>query len=129
MKASIFNIGLEGFMLVGTFFAILFVDLSGGNVYYGLLGGMIAGIIISLIYAVFVIWFKTDVIVAGIAVNLLALGITDFLPMPIWGTLGGYRPTTPSVMDRGRWRPLPSARKRSTDPPIKRATGQNLRLF
>jgi len=92
MKARIFNIALEGFMLVGSFLAIVVVDLTGGSVLLGLLGGILAGILISLIYALVIIRLKGDQIVVGIATNLLALGITAYLLKVFYGTSGAYRP-------------------------------------
>jgi simple sugar transport system permease protein len=92
MKARIFNIALEGFMLIGSFFAIVVVALTGGNVWLGLLGGVLAGILTSLLYALVVIRFNADVIVSGIAINLFSLGITAYLLKTFYGTSGAYRP-------------------------------------
>jgi ABC-type uncharacterized transport system permease subunit len=90
-RASIFNIGLEGFMLSGCFFAILLVDKIG-NAWAGLLGGIVAGIAMSMIYGLFILKYKANQIVVGVAINLMALGITTFLLKAIYGVSGVYRP-------------------------------------
>ena len=77
MRAAVFNIGLEGFMLIGAFFAIYVAELVG-SVVAGWLGAMIAGMILSLIYGLAVIRYKVDFIIAGVAINLMALGMTAF---------------------------------------------------
>ncbi len=94
MRARIFNIALEGFMLVGAFCAIVFVDLTHGSAFMGLIGGLIAGLLVSAIYAVALIRFHADQIVAGIAINVLALGGTSFFLKTLFGISGAYRPET-----------------------------------
>ena len=94
MRARIFNIALEGFMLVGAFCAIVFVDLTNGNAFMGLLGGLIAGLLTSAIYALALIRFKADQIVAGIAINVLGFGGTSFFLKTLFGISGAYRPET-----------------------------------
>jgi simple sugar transport system permease protein len=91
LRAHVFNIALEGLMLIGSFFAIFAIDRTG-NTWIGLAGGLIAGILLSVIYALSVIHFNVDAIMASIAVNFLGLGLTTFLIRPIFGTSGGYRP-------------------------------------
>jgi general nucleoside transport system permease protein len=92
MRARVFNIALEGFMLVGAFAAIVFVDLSGGSAVVGLLGGALAGTVIAGIYALAVVRFKADQIVAAIAINVLALGGTSFFLKSLFGISGAFRP-------------------------------------
>lgn len=92
MRAAVFNIALEGFMLIGAFAAIVAADLAG-NVAFGLLGGMLGGMALSFIFGIAVLRWKADVIVAGIAINLLALGLTSFLLKTLFGRSGVYRPS------------------------------------
>jgi simple sugar transport system permease protein len=72
------NIGLEGMMLSGAFFAV-WGSLWSGSWVVGLATGMIAGGLLALIHAFFCIHLRADQIVSGFAVNLLALGTTGFL--------------------------------------------------
>jgi len=86
-RAGIVNIGLEGMMLVGAFAGVLGSDLTG-SAYVGLLFAMIAGGLFGLIHAVLTIQFKTDHIISGLGINLLALGFTTALLQMIWGNRG-----------------------------------------
>ncbi len=86
-RAGIVNIGLEGMMLVGAFAGVLGSDLSG-NAYVGLLFAMAAGALFGLIHAVLTVRLKTDHIISGLGINLLALGITTVLLQLIWGNRG-----------------------------------------
>lgn len=77
-RAGIFNIALEGFMLLSAYFSILGALLTG-SVWTGLLIGIAASVAASLIMAVVVVGFGADEVIVGIAMNLLALGLTTFL--------------------------------------------------
>lgn len=90
-RAEIFNIGIEGYMLMGAFFAIFFIDRFG-NSWMGLIGGILGGTGLCMVYALFVIKFKANHILTSIAVNYLSTGLTTFLLIPIYGVKGGYRP-------------------------------------
>lgn len=93
-RAGIVNLALEGIMLIGAFFAVLFVDIFNGNVGMGFLGAMLAGTVVSLIFGVFVIHFKSDMIITGIAINTLGLGLTPFLLRVIFNQQGAVRPSS-----------------------------------
>lgn len=77
-RSGVVNIGLEGMMLMGAFFAVLGA-LATGSWIAGLLIGMAAGGLLALIHAWFSIHLRADQIVSGFAVNLFALGITGLL--------------------------------------------------
>jgi general nucleoside transport system permease protein len=77
-RSGVVNIGLEGMMLVGAFFAV-WGSIWGGTWLVGLLMAMIAGGLLALIHAVFCIHLQSDQIVSGFAVNFLALGLTGYL--------------------------------------------------
>lgn len=91
LKARIFNIGVEGFMIMGCFFSIFVVDRTG-NLWLGLLGGAFAGMALSAIYGLAVIHFKANAIIASVGVNFLGAGLTTFLLRPIFNTSGAFRP-------------------------------------
>ena len=86
-RSGVVNIGLEGMMLVGAFFAIYGADLLGGW-FAGLLLGMLAGGLLALVHAFFAISLRADQIVSGFAVNLLALGITGYVFLHHYGEQG-----------------------------------------
>ncbi|MEP6910336.1 MAG: ABC transporter permease [Actinomycetota bacterium] len=77
-RSGVVNIGLEGMMLVGAFFAV-WGAIWGGSWVVGLLMAMLFGGLLALIHGVFSIHLRADQIVSGFAVNLLALGLTGYL--------------------------------------------------
>jgi general nucleoside transport system permease protein len=74
-RCGVLNIGVEGSMLVGTFAAVAGAVVTG-NVYFGVLSAMLAGGLLSLIFAYLTISRRADQLVAGFGVNLLATGLT-----------------------------------------------------
>jgi simple sugar transport system permease protein len=86
-RSGVVNIGLEGMMLVGAFFGIWGADVTGSWV-TGLLIGMAAGALLALVHAIFAVSLRADQIVSGVAVNLLALGVTGYLYLDIYGAEG-----------------------------------------
>jgi simple sugar transport system permease protein len=106
-RSGVVNIGLEGMMLVGAFFAIWGAD--GTNSWLGgLLVGMVAGGLLGLVHAVFAVSLRADQIVSGTAVNLLALGISGYLFLDTYGSEGtpGGLPEVPDVSLPIGWVPL-----------------------
>jgi len=91
-RAGVFNIALEGFSLMGAFAAIAFVQVSGGNVWLGFLGAILAGALYSAIFALFVTRFKADNIIASIAMNMLAMGLTSYLLRALFDVQGRIAP-------------------------------------
>lgn len=77
-RSGVVNIGLEGMMLMGAFFAIWGSVWSGSWV-VGIAMAMLFGGLLALVHAVFSIHLRADQIVSGFAVNLLALGLTGYL--------------------------------------------------
>lgn len=91
-RANVFNIALEGIALMGSFFAIAFVSFTGGSVWAGLLGGIVFGMIYSCIFAVMITRFKANHIITSIALNTLAVGLTEFLLRAMFNAQGTYAP-------------------------------------
>ena len=77
-KTGILNIGMEGVMLNGAFFAFAGAFVSGGNLWVGVLCGMFGGVIVSMIHGVLSITLAQDQSVVGLALNMLFLGFTTF---------------------------------------------------
>ena len=77
-RSGVVNIGLEGMMLTGAFFAVWGALWSGSWV-VGLAMAMLFGGLLALIHGFFCIHMRADQIVSGFAVNLIALGVTGFL--------------------------------------------------
>ena len=86
-RSGVVNIGLEGMMLSGAFFGILGADkLNSWPL--GLLCAALAGGAFALVHAFFAIHLRADQIVSGFAINFLALGITGYLFIDIYGGEG-----------------------------------------
>jgi simple sugar transport system permease protein len=93
-RSGVVNIGLEGMMLSGAFFGILGADkLNSWPL--GLLCAALAGGLFALVHAFFAIHLRSDQIVGGFAINFLALGITGYLFIDIYGGEG----TPPNIPD------------------------------
>ena len=86
-RSGVTNIGLEGMMLMGAFFGIWGSDRTDSWI-LGLVIAMAAGGALALVHAFFAIHLRADQIVGGTAVNFLALGITGYLFIDIYGEQG-----------------------------------------
>jgi general nucleoside transport system permease protein len=77
-RSGVTNIAMEGMMLTGAYAGVM-TALATHSVLGGVLGAIIAGSLISLVHAVVSINFKANQIVSGIAINIAALGLTNYL--------------------------------------------------
>jgi simple sugar transport system permease protein len=76
-RSGVFNIGLEGMMLMGCFWGIYGADLLHSWV-WGLVVAMLSGGLLALIHAIFSIHLRANQIISGTGINFLALGITGY---------------------------------------------------
>jgi ABC-type uncharacterized transport system permease subunit len=76
-RSGVINVGLEGMMLFGAFFAY-FGALVTNNPIIGLLAGMVAGIMVSLIFGYFTVSLGLNQVVTAVGINILALGVTTY---------------------------------------------------
>lgn len=86
-RSGVVNIGLEGMMLMGAFFAALGADKTG-SWEGGLLIGILSGMVLALVHAIFSVSLRADQIVSGTALNFIALGLTGYLYIDIYGDQG-----------------------------------------
>ena len=86
-RSGVVNIGLEGMMLMGAFFGIMAADKLD-SWWLGLLVGVASGGFMALLHAIWSIHFRADQIISGFAINFLALGLTGYLFIDIYGQEG-----------------------------------------
>ena len=77
-RSGVVNIGLEGMMILGTWFGADFAYVTG-NAWLGVIGGLVGGLIGGAIHAVATVTFGVDQIVSGVAVTILAGGVAKYL--------------------------------------------------
>lgn len=77
-KAGVVNLGLEGIMLISALFGVL-CGAFGGNLLWGLLGGIGSALVVSLIFAYFHLVLKANATLCGTAINTAAVGLTVFV--------------------------------------------------
>ncbi|HEV7717781.1 MAG TPA: ABC transporter permease [Arsenicitalea sp.] len=100
-RSGIFDIGLEGKMLAAAFGAAAIAALTG-NMWLGLLAGILVSIGMSMIHGVASITLKGNQIISGVAINFLAAGLTTLLGQT-WFRQGGRTPPLPAG---GRFMPI-----------------------
>lgn len=76
-RVGVIALGLEGLMLSGAFGAAL-GSYYGGNAWFGLLGAIAAGLVVTSILALATLRFRANQVVVGVAINLLVVGVTRF---------------------------------------------------
>jgi simple sugar transport system permease protein len=86
-RAGVVNIALEGKMLFGAF-AAAWGTLTFGNPWAGLACAVILGSLAGLLHALLCVRLCADQIVAGTAINLLAVGLTPLLCKVSYGASG-----------------------------------------
>jgi ABC-type uncharacterized transport system permease subunit len=101
-RAGVVNIGLEGMMILGTFFGAW----AGWslNPWIGVLAGILGGMAGGLLHAIVTVTFGVDHIIAGVAMNILAAGVTAYLAKRIFNvgkaaTEGGTPKQSPPIDD------------------------------
>ncbi len=90
-RSGIVNIAMEGMMIMGAFFAVV-VAYFTGNPWLGLLAGVVAGGIFSLVHAVATVTFHLDHVVSGAVLNILSFGIVRYLMVLFFGHPGTTEP-------------------------------------
>lgn len=89
-RAGVVDIGLEGKMLAAAFAAALVAHASG-SAWLGLLGGIAAAVFASVLHGFAAITQRGNQIVSGVAINMLAAGLTALIGNAIFGQ-GGRTP-------------------------------------
>lgn len=85
-RAGVINLGLEGAMIAGAFGALVAAGVAGPAL--GLGGAVLAGTMVGVLFAVFAVALRTDQIITGTALTMLALGLTGTLYRTTYGASG-----------------------------------------
>ena len=100
-RAGIFDIGLEGKMLAAAFLSAAIASVTG-NVWLGLLAGIGASMVLSIIHGLASITFRGNQLISGVAINFLAAGLTVVVAQS-WFQQGGR---TPQLAGGARFNPI-----------------------
>jgi simple sugar transport system permease protein len=87
---GIFNVGLEGMMLIGSFFAV-YGSVQTGSAYGGLVFAIVACLVVSLLFAFLHLELKANPIIVGLALNIFAIGMTNYLLTALLDVYGVYK--------------------------------------
>jgi len=100
-RAGVVNIGLEGMMVLGTWFGAWGAIIHGP--WWGVAAGVAGGALGGILHAVATVTFGVDHIISGVAINILAPGATRFLASEIFTKIPGgsitQSPRVPGVGD------------------------------
>ncbi len=88
-QVGMMNIGLDGMMVMGAFVAVA-VSYFAGSWAAGLFAAILVGLLAGLLFGVFVVKFKSDEFIIGVALNLFAGALTVFLLRTIFGVKGAF---------------------------------------
>lgn len=94
-RSGIIDVGLEGKMLVAAFAAAAAASVSG-NVFVGLLAGVGASCLLGLVHAYACVTLRGSQVVSGMAINIVASGLTATLALA-WFSMGGQTPPLPAA--------------------------------
>ncbi len=89
-RVGLFNIALEGMILVGAFAAIV-GDYYTTSALGGVLAACLASGLVAAIFAVMSVTLKGDTVVLGIAINLFASGLTAYLLRGLFHVQGAFQ--------------------------------------
>ena len=91
-RSGILNLGVEGMMIIGAFFAFLVSYLTGNPWLAFVCAGVCAGLL-GLLHAVVCLVFQGNQVVSGLALTILGVGLADFLGTGYVGiTAPGFSP-------------------------------------
>ncbi|MBS9476421.1 ABC transporter permease [Ancylobacter radicis] len=84
-RAGTLNLGVEGMMVVGA--AVGYATAYGtGSLILGAIAAVLAGVMLSLVFAVLAVWLATNQVASGLATTILGLGIAGLIGSPFVGT-------------------------------------------
>ncbi len=97
-RSGVINIAIEGQLLAGAFTGAVIASATG-NAYAGLIAAPIAGALVGAVLSLFAVKYWVNQIVVGVVLNVLVIGITNFL----FGTLLRENPSLNQSMRLDTW--------------------------
>ncbi|QGP93636.1 Branched-chain amino acid transport system / permease component [Neomoorella glycerini] len=94
-RVGVVNVGLDGIMLAGAFTAAV-VSYYSQSALLGVLAAVLAGALLGVLHAFICVGLKTDHVVSGVAINILASSTTVFLLQLFFGNKG-QSPSCPKI--------------------------------
>lgn len=94
-RSGVFNIALEGQMLISTFTSII-VNYFTGNTFLAVAAGVLSGTLVGVVVAVLQVKYKAADMVIGTSINLLVGALTNILLSIILGVRGSF--TSPDLV-------------------------------
>lgn len=88
-RVGVFNIALEGMMLGGAFAAVA-ASYAAGSALAGVAAAVLAGMLVGALFTAASVWKRGDAIVVGIALDILASGVTIFALRALFGVRGAF---------------------------------------
>jgi len=89
-RVGVFNVALEGQLLIGSFAAIA-VNWYTGSILLAVLAGVLAGGVIGLLVGVLQVRYKAADMVVGTSINLFIMALTGILLSILFGVKGGFK--------------------------------------
>ena len=77
-RSGIINIAIEGQLLAGAFLAVVVASVTGSP-YAGLIAAPLAGALVGLLLVMFAVRYRIDQIIVGVVLNVLVIGLTNYL--------------------------------------------------
>jgi len=96
-RVGVTNIAIEAQLLTGAFMAAVVSSITD-NFLLGLISAMVGGALVSMVLAVFAIRYLAQQIIVGVVLNVLMIGITNFLYQQ-WLTEDGENVNFPGTLD------------------------------
>lgn len=95
-RSGVVNIGIEGMMLFGAFFSVVFASITQ-NMFVGVFAGILAGMVLGGLHAVLSIKYKVNQIISGAGIIILALGLTSYLQRSVLNAFPELNQPGPSI--------------------------------
>lgn len=90
-KTGVFNVAMEGCMMLSAFFSIVVNYFTHGNVLLSIAAGILTSMVVSGILAFFIIKLKASPVIAGMAINTMSNGMTIYLMYVFFGRKGLFQ--------------------------------------